>query len=214
MTDTTYADLPEHTMRQGCTALLDVRNYYSRFQPLIGCTIALVNYVFRFIIMWNIRALKYYSLSKETTITKWYIEKVGFFNKCLLIIMASADFEFSSSAFNGQYSDFNNEWYQHNGNIIIFALLTQVWIPILNYFFYVFYIYVFQAYDQQTLRPKQLPNKTRSETVSQYFELYAGPDYEIHFKYAEIENITCLCCVFGPGIPMLFPIGLVCIVFI
>jgi len=61
--------------------------------------------------MFNIRALKYYSLSRETTVTKWFIEKVGFFNKCLLIVAVSADFEFTSKMFNGQYSDFNSEWY-------------------------------------------------------------------------------------------------------
>jgi len=58
--------------------------------------------------MFNIYALNYYSLSKENTAIKRAIEKIGFFNKCLLVIVVSADFEFTSKMFNGEYSDFNS----------------------------------------------------------------------------------------------------------
>jgi len=38
---------------------------------------------------------------------------------------------------------------------------------------------------------------------------YSGPEYLIHFKYAEIESICTICLLYGPGIPILFPLGLV-----
>lgn len=86
-----------------------------------------------------------------------------------------------------------------------------MFVPWFNYWAYVAYDRVFQAYDQKRCCPNLLPTKTNCGTVSEYFEMYVGPEYEIHFKYAELENICCLCFVFGPGIPMLYPVGLVCI---
>ena len=35
----------------------------------------------------------------------------------------------------------------------------------------------------------------------------------IHFKYSELEAICFLCFLYGPGIPILFPIGLICLIF-
>ena len=40
-------------------------------------------------------------------------------------------------------------------------------------------------------------------------QLYAGPVYDIHFKYAELHNICAICFMYGAGIPILFPLGLV-----
>jgi len=45
--------------------------------------------------------------------------------------------------------------------------------------------------------------------MSAYYELYAGPIYQIHYKYSSINNIVFISFMFGPGIPILFPIALV-----
>lgn len=39
-------------------------------------------------------------------------------------------------------------------------------------------------------------------------ELYAGPDYIIHFKYSGILNVTYVTMMYGIGLPLLFPIAL------
>ena len=44
--------------------------------------------------------------------------------------------------------------------------------------------------------------------MTNYFELYAGPGYGIQAKYSFINKICFICFMFGPGIPILFPIGL------
>lgn len=40
-------------------------------------------------------------------------------------------------------------------------------------------------------------------------DLYAGPVYNIHYKYSYIMNIIFITFMFGAGIPILFPIALV-----
>jgi len=59
--------------------------------------------------------------------------------------------------------------------------------------------------------PSSLPDKTRSRTISKYFKIYAGPEYDIHFRYAELEMICYICFLFGPGIPIVFPLGFICL---
>ena len=38
-------------------------------------------------------------------------------------------------------------------------------------------------------------------------DLYAGPDYIIHFKYSGILNVTYVTMFYGMGMPLLFPIA-------
>ena len=41
----------------------------------------------------------------------------------------------------------------------------------------------------------------------EYVELYSGPEYLIHFKYALQMNILFVTLMFGTAIPLLFPIA-------
>ena len=56
-----------------------------------------------------------------------------------------------------------------------------------------------------------MPQKTNTRTISEYFELYAGPEFEVYSKYSDLETTCCICFLFGPGIPVLFPLGLMSI---
>ena len=36
---------------------------------------------------------------------------ISVFNKCALLVLTTANWEFTDLAFDGKYSDFNKEWY-------------------------------------------------------------------------------------------------------
>jgi len=63
--------------------------------------------------------------------------------------------------------------------------------------------------DQKTLFPRNLPTKTSCRSVPQYFELYSGPEFAIHYKFAYLITMCSISFIYGPGIPILFPIALV-----
>ena len=42
----------------------------------------------------------------------------------MMIILITANFEFTDKAFNGSYSDFNDEWFHINGRAIINIMLV------------------------------------------------------------------------------------------
>lgn len=44
--------------------------------------------------------------------------------------------------------------------------------------------------------------------MDSYVELFAGPEYLLHYKYSNIINMVCMTFMFGAGIPILFPITL------
>jgi hypothetical protein len=49
---------------------------------------------------------------------------------------------------------------------------------------------------------------TKTTTIPSYLEIYSGPVYYIHYKYSFMINIVFISLMFGPGIPVLFPIAL------
>lgn len=63
---------------------------------------------------------------------------------------------------------------------------------------------------------KRYPKKseTKSRSISEYFSIYAGPEYVIAGRQAVLQCIIMTCFLFGPGIPILFIFGLVSIVLI
>lgn len=48
---------------------------------------------------------------------------------------------------------------------------------------------------------------TAKKSVSSYVDLYAGPQYALHFKYSSILNIVFVTMMFGVAMPILYPIA-------
>jgi hypothetical protein len=51
-------------------------------------------------------------------------------------------------------------------------------------------------------------NKSKKKTIQQYVNLYSGPSYFIHSKYASILMMCFVVMMYGPGIPLLYFIAL------
>lgn len=51
------------------------------------------------------------------------------------------------------------------------------------------------------------PYKTSSTSMAKYKATYGGEEYLIHFKYSDILVIVYVACLYGIGIPLLFPIA-------
>ena len=52
-------------------------------------------------------------------------------------------------------------------------------------------------------------DQTKKVTIQQYIELYAGPELQLHFRYATIMNFTFISFTYGLVLPIMFPIALV-----
>ena len=97
-----------------------------------GIFITLANYGFRFIIIHNVKVLKFKSLSDKTSRIKFVISKFSFVVKCMLMILIGSWFVFAPSWFCGLYTDFNKHWFLTNGNIIVLTIASCIFLPIMN----------------------------------------------------------------------------------
>lgn len=57
------------------------------------------------------------------------------------------------------------------------------------------------------LRCKQY--STKKKTIQQYVNLYSGPEYMMHFKYAAMLNVVFVTFLYGLAVPLLFPIAMI-----
>ena len=51
--------------------------------------------------------------------------------------------------------------------------------------------------------------KTRVKTVQEFAEIYSGNEFFIHYKYSYIITVVYIAFIFGPILPVLFPIAFV-----
>lgn len=49
---------------------------------------------------------------------------------------------------------------------------------------------------------------TKKSQIFEYVDLYAGPEYIVHYKFSQVLNISFVTMMYGLGLPMLFPIAL------
>jgi len=136
---------------------------------------------------------------------------VAFINNALLVMVMSANFEDAPKffpIFHGKYSDFNLDWFIDIGAIVVSSMTVTAIYPLIELAIFGGILYLKRARDQKTFFIERIPFKTQKQTITQYFDLYAGPAYQIHYKYSYINNICFVAFMYGPGIPVLFPIGL------
>ena len=86
-------------------------------------------------------------------------------------------------------------------------------IPIMFFFVYWPMQKFFKCRDQGTCcKAQTYPEVTQCKTIQAYIELYRGEDFLIFYQYAHILIVVFMCFMFGPVMPILFPLGFVAII--
>lgn len=55
-------------------------------------------------------------------------------------------------------------------------------------------------------------HETKCRTIAEYYDTYVGPIYAIENNQAGILNFALTCFMYGLGLPILFPIALLCLI--
>ena len=76
--------------------------------------------------------------------------------------------------------------------------------PIIEYFGFFGMRLLFRLLDRECSCKKE---KTKAKTIQQYVNLYSGPEYALHFKYAAMLNVIFVTFMYGIAIPLLFPLA-------
>ena len=135
-----------------------------------------------------------------------------FFNTALLILLVNANLEETippaGTIFNGPFNDYMPIWYSAVGYTIVQTMIINAFMPVISQVISDVLKAWGQRRDQSWEKdPAKAKYVTKKTQVSQYMDLYMGPEYIVHFKYSSVFNITFVTMMYGVGIPILFPIA-------
>jgi len=108
---------------------------------------------------------------------------------------------------SGNIADFNMTWFRTTGDNLIDTILFIAYWPLIEFFMYWGLRILFRCMDRGYTSCDKY--KTKKVTLLQYTNLYAGPEYFMHYKYSAILNVVFCTFMYGFGLPLLFPIAFV-----
>jgi len=107
---------------------------------------------------------------------------------------------------NGSSSDFDQDWFVNIGDTIVGSMQFNIVFPVVMECGWFMMRLATRTFDKPVPADSEKP--TKSITIQQYVNKFAGPEYFMHYKYSSIMNIVYLTMMFGSGMPILFPIAM------
>ena len=143
---------------------------------------------------------------------------VLFFNTGILICLTNANLSEISSTlgfvFGGVYYDYSPLWYAKPGNLLLHTMFVNAFMPLIFESLVNLQTWLYISRDSGmwcTCGRKRYEHvryyNTKQKQIYALIDLYAGPEYIIHFKYSGILNVTFVTMMYGAGLPLLFPIA-------
>lgn len=173
----------------------------------LGYVIVGVNYVIRTIMIMLISWIGYASetekLTKITTATFLML----FFNTAFLLMLVNADMGEQLWGFGlkiGHYGDFSALWWKVIGNTILSTMFINAIFPVFEWVGFFGLRYLSRWLDRGYAICSWNKYTTKATSIMRYVDLYAGPEFQMHFKYSAIMNITFVTFMYGLALPLLF----------
>lgn len=179
----------------------------------ITAVIIVINTILRMVIIKLIVWIKEDTYSAQLASITNGVFLAQFFNTGFLLTLVNANMEefnwFPAKYITaGQYHDYMPAWYADVGQKITQTLLIQAIMP---YIMLVVAILVPKLKQRMDRREKSFCRgkkvATKKTSMAQYKTLYSGPDYVIHFKYSSVLTVVYMTCMYGMGMPLLFPLA-------
>ena len=150
-----------------------------------------VNFALKVLLIDLIAALRLKTVTEQSKYTMITIFIGQFINTAVLIVLNNASFKnfddgsgVISIIFSvGTEPDFSVTWYRTVGTTIMQTMLTQALWPLIEFGLFYSLILFFRVYDRSFGIDSF---NTKAPTVSSYIDIYAGPQYLIHYRYAAI----------------------------
>ena len=186
---------------------------YSLTNIMIGVmalAIVMINFVLKRILkmlaQFERRPTKTEEISASTI--KMFIAQ--FINMGVIIILVNADINFTDLPSNfpilqGEYPDFNIEWYKNIGSTIALTMILSVFTPHLAAMGFVCIRGSKRCCDRGCRCDKRHTKKVLQED---YDELYIGPEMLMDFRYSQILTNIFVTFIYSTGMPILYLICL------
>lgn len=199
-----------------CQDLLHEKFVADAFGSLMSCNIVIINYFLRLLIIRIVEWIGKPTVSREMTTTTFFVFISQYINTGLLLPIANAElthqfdlnFEHARVLYillRGDDPDFNRRWYKSVGQTLLTTMIVNIIAPVVEFMIGFIIRRVRICFDRGCCRKEA---STKQTTLQGYIDVYAGPEYQIHYKYSSILNVVFVTMTFGVGIPILFPCAL------
>lgn len=168
-----------------------------------------INVVLKLVVVKIIDAVGCDTQSSEMSFVMMAVFITTLFNTGFLLLIVNGNLEEQKSIpfhrlMTGDISDFNQQWFENMGTVIIGSMQLNIVMPI-----------ILETSAACIRGAKRLldyvkrgkDTTTSTKTIQAYINLYAGPEYFLHAKYSSILTITYIAMIYGTGMPVLFVIA-------
>lgn len=105
----------------------------------------------------------------------------------------------------GDQTDFSQQWYEKIGPILVRTMLFSSFMPIVSFVISLIITKLKRFWDRGLTTDIF---KSRKQSISDHFEYYVGPEFDIEFRWSDILTGTSVALIFGPTFPLLYPVTL------
>ena len=176
-----------------------------------------VNFALKVILQELIKSLRLKTVTLETNYTMITIFIGQFVNTAILIVLNNASFkDFDggrgplSMIFRvGTETDFSVNWYRNVGTTIMRTMISQAIWPLIEFAMFYSLAAFTRCLDRRWGNDTFI---TKTPSVQAYIDLYAGPIYLIHYRYALILLQIGVAFMYGCTMPPLYAIA--CLAFV
>jgi uncharacterized membrane protein YidH (DUF202 family) len=134
---------------------------------------------------------------------------VLFLNTGLLLLIANANLtehppHFITKHFVGPYYDYEPEWYAAVGFLILKTMIINAFLPFSGLALGYFLPLLKRKMDMKWGKNRYVTKKT---SMIAYKKVWSGGEYVMHVKDSGILLIVFVTCMYGVGMPLLFPVA-------
>ena len=196
-------------MVQTCSEIFADKAAVAYIKSGVSMMIVGVNFVLRVILVDLIKSMRFTTVTEETNYTMVCIFVGQFVNTGILLTLNSANFAdidggagpLSAVFMVGNQTDFNVDWYRSVGGIIMKTMfMTALW-PLIELAMFWGMATAGRCFDRGFGSDTFF---TRMPTVQAYIDLYAGPEYLIHWRYSTILLNIGVAFLYGTAMPYLY----------
>jgi hypothetical protein len=116
----------------------------------------------------------------------------------------------STVLFRGQFLDFNMRWYQVIGVPIITAIFFQIFTPHFGLILNQVKMSILRCWDRRCTLNKR---KTRQITQEEYEDIYSGPEFILHLRFAQLNSMIFVTMTYSSGLPILYLVAFLSLFF-
>lgn len=192
-----------------CSEIFGDRASAGMIKSFVAILIVAVNFILREVLVAMVKQMRLTNLTDETTWTMVLIFVGQFINTAALLTLGSANFKDIDGGYGplsmvfvvGEETDFSVNWYRTVGALLMKTMfMTALWPLIELTMFYC--IMNLQRSADRGFGPDTF--KSGLPTVQAYVDLYAGPEYLIHYRYSTILLNMGIAFLYGTAMPYLY----------